>query len=136
MSKYDYAISQLQAELNSLRLDINYAKQTNLTRYEILKYEHEPKIESLEWSIKRLQQPEMIRHDEFVGLEIQDGYCEGFFGGQSFGYQGAIIVSSGKDFFTVRRTDGKLDTAYFDDGWEDYMREAIYKWCKVEEEEG
>jgi hypothetical protein len=66
---------------------------------------------------------------EFVGLEIKDFYCNGFFG-RRFDLEGSIIIDNGCDYITIRTPNGDVETAYFDGGWKSEMREFVEEWTK------
>jgi hypothetical protein len=75
-----------------------------------------------------------IKPREFVGLEIKDFYCNGFFG-RRYDLEGAIIIDSGFNYITVRTRDGDMATAVFDDGWESEMRDFVEEWTKTKNNE-
>jgi hypothetical protein len=134
MSKFDYAIEILEEDLKCIRTELAEYKGLNLTKYEIHKDELESNIQSLESAIRRLKQ-KIIHTGQFVGLEIRDFYCNGFFG-RDYDLDGAIIVASGQDYITIRKTNGYTTTAHFEEGWQlDEMENLIYERCQIKEEE-
>lgn len=67
---------------------------------------------------------------QFVGIELTDFYCNGFFG-RRYDLNGAKIIASGVDFITIRDNYGEECTAYFDEGWRRQdMLELIEDWTK------
>jgi hypothetical protein len=70
-----------------------------------------------------------VKPREFVGLEIKDFYCNGFFG-RRYDLEGSIIIDNGYDYITVRTKDGDFATAFFDDGWKSEMRYFVEEWTR------
>ncbi|PEN97775.1 hypothetical protein CN553_12045 [Bacillus cereus] len=79
-----------------------------------------------------IEKSEVVRSDEFVGMEIKDFYCNGFFG-RTYDLEGAIVVSNGSDWVNVRTRYGNLHTAHFTNGWETEMRSYMEEWTKERE---
>jgi hypothetical protein len=75
-----------------------------------------------------------VKPREFVGLEIKDFYCNGFFG-RRYDLDGSIIIDSGYNYITVRTKNGDIATAVFEEGWQlNEMRELIEGWTREKEE--
>jgi hypothetical protein len=110
-------------------MGVKYMKFNNINEVKehFDNYKYEPEVhEAIEFLLSQLND---IKHNEFVGTEITDFYCNGFFG-RRYDLEGSIIISSGKDFITVRTLEGDVETAYFSDGWESQMRDFIQDWTK------
>jgi hypothetical protein len=93
----------------------------------------EEKVGKLEKIIENLLKDQSrIRHNEFVGLEIKDFYCNGFFG-RDYDLKGAIIIENTSKSITIRKRDGKIEQTDID-GWD--MRKLVNDWTKetVEDE--
>jgi hypothetical protein len=95
----------------------------------------EARVSKLEEIVEKLTaENNRVRHNEFVGMEIRDFYCNGFFG-REYDLDGAIIMSNTEDSLTVRTRGGIVRTAYFTDGWEEQMKEHVLEWCDEKEED-
>jgi hypothetical protein len=70
---------------------------------------------------------------EFVGLEIKDNFCNGFFG-KRYDLYGSVIIDVGHDYVTVRKKDKEVVTGYFG-VWRIAMREFIEEWTKDKNKE-
>lgn len=67
---------------------------------------------------------------QFVGLELTDFYCKGFFG-RRYDLAGSKITDSGTDYITILDKQGMSCTATFADGWQRReMVEQIEEWTK------
>lgn len=71
----------------------------------------------------------------FIGKTIQDFFCNGFFGSDTYNLEGAEIIEIRKDeddgiVIEVRKTNGKYDYGYFNDGWDDWkiVYEYLDEW--------
>lgn len=68
-----------------------------------------------------------------IGREIQDFYCNGFFG-REYDNSGSRIIAEGHDWITIRTIDGVVRTAQFEEGWQLHdMQSLIDRWCTEEE---
>lgn len=70
-----------------------------------------------------------VQYSEFVGLEIANFYCNGFFG-REYDLAGSVVIDNTHDSLTVRTTEGIVRTAYFNDGWETEMRKLVKEWSE------
>lgn len=71
----------------------------------------------------------------FVGKDINDFFCNGFFGSSTYDLAGAEITRVYKSdsdgiIIEVRKTNDSYDYGYFDDGWENWktVYELINEW--------
>lgn len=77
-----------------------------------------------------MQDNNIVRINQFEGLEITDFYCNGFFG-RRYDLSGSIIIRNGSDYITIRDNEGEVHTAYFEKGWQqEEMEEYITNWTK------
>ena len=81
-------------------------------------------IPKLITEIYRLQK--LLRNESWIGKEIADDYCNGYFGGQEFHFKNAIVSDETPLSITVRRRDGRYFKADFDDTDEKY--EYMVQW--------
>lgn len=71
-----------------------------------------------------------VQYGEFVGLELTDFYCNGFFG-RNYDLEGSVVIDNTHNSLTVRTTEGIVRTAYFEDGWQlRDMRSLIKEWSE------
>jgi hypothetical protein len=79
----------------------------------------------------------------FIGETMKDFFCNGFFGSRTYDLTGAEITKvydSADDnaiVIEVRKSDGRYDYGYFNDGWRDWQ--TVYKhldeWVNGEQHE-
>lgn len=94
----------------------------------------EDKVEKLEKIIEELiKEKSRVKYNEFVGIEIKDFFCNGFFGSREYDLEGAMIIENTDKILTVRKRNGQIAQANLE-GWD--MREHINEWTteKVKED--
>lgn len=78
----------------------------------------------------------------FIGRELNDFFCNGFFGSRNYDLNGAEITRVYEDddeaiVIEVKKLDDKYDYGYFDDGWNDWktVYEHLEGWVNGNNEE-
>lgn len=86
----------------------------------------EKRIEELEKKIEEmLEENNKIKHNEFKGMEIQNFYCNGYFG-RHFDLAGSIIMENSPTHLTIRTRSGEWHTARFDE--DENYRDLVEEW--------
>lgn len=73
----------------------------------------------------------------FIGMEIQDFYCNGFFGSNNYDLEGAEITriyqDDGAIIIEVKKTNSQYDYGYFQGGWADWksVYEHLDEWINL-----
>lgn len=77
----------------------------------------------------------------FIGENIENFFCNGFFGSRTFDLRGAEILrifEEDQDTITIEvlKINDKHDYGYFNDGWNDWktVYEHLEEWTNEEEE--
>lgn len=92
----------------------------------------EEKVEKLERIIEELtKEQSKVKYNEFVGMEIKNFYCNGFFG-RDFSLEGSKIIENTDRYLTIRKPDGEILRADLD-VWS--MREHVKDWTTEQEDD-
>jgi hypothetical protein len=70
----------------------------------------------------------------YIGEEIYDFYCNGFFG-RRYDLSGSRIEAQGSDYIVIRTTDGHPSMAYFEGYSKEKMNKLIESWMSINEDE-
>jgi hypothetical protein len=105
------------------------AKNTNDTAYIIFLDNAKEILEA----IRKLSSSSVYKKTDFVGMTIQDFYCNGFFG-RTYDMEGSVIIGFGTDhndeyYLRVKKLDGDIEVAHFGSRDLDMVEEYIEEWC-------
>lgn len=77
--------------------------------------------------LAHISQKGKVKRNEFMGLQIKNYYCNGYFG-RDFNLEDAIILENTETTLTVRKTNGQIVQA---DIKECDMRSYVEEWTTI-----
>jgi hypothetical protein len=98
----------------------------------------EDRIKSLELKVQQLEEltqklmcdQSRVKYNEFIGMEIKDFYCNGFFD-RDYSLEGSMIIENTDKLLTIRKPNGEILQADMGE-WD--MREHVEEWTKEDSE--
>jgi hypothetical protein len=67
-------------------------------------------------------------YSSFIGLEIKDFYCNGFFGSREYGMEGAVITDANDKCITAKKVDGEIVQAWIKDYRFELIKDIVQEW--------
>jgi hypothetical protein len=67
-------------------------------------------------------------YDKFIGMEIKDFFCNGFFGSGEFGMDGAIIIDANSSRLTAKKDNGEIVHSWISDYSFEMIEESVEEW--------
>lgn len=126
---FDYLVGEAEkvAELESKIDELNKVIENSDNASRIVELEGSNKY--LRNALKRAK-----GRSNLVGEEIEDCYCNGYFG-RRYDLKGSVITEVGSDHITVRTREGSFATAHFDGDWCEVIDDMIERWLKGENDD-